>query len=140
VYINDPSGQINVSNCKQDGMVLDSKQLWCLGNYSRFIRPGMKRISAGVQGVTDPLVAAGSLMISAYKDESSKKIVIVIINPESTDKQLQLTGEGSALNLVGNTVSVYTTDFSNSLKKSSGVSSNISVPSRSVVTLVGTYQ
>lgn len=140
VYINDPSGQINVSNCKQDGMVLDSKQLWCLGNYSRFIRPGMKRISAGVQGVTDPIVAAGSLMVSAYKDETSKKIVIVVINPESTDKSLQLTGEGSALNLVGNTVSVYTTDFSNNLKKSQSAPGNLAIGSHSVVTIVGTYQ
>ena len=140
VYINDPSGQINVSNCKQDGMVLDSKQLWCLGNYSRFIRPGMKRVSAGVQGVTDPLVAAGSLMVSAYKDENSKKIVIVMINPESTDQQVQLAGQGSALSLVGNTVSVYTTDFSNNLKKSLSVSSNVSIHGRSVITLVGTYQ
>jgi hypothetical protein len=140
VYINDPSGQINVSNCKADGVVLDSKQLWSLGNYSRFVRPGMKRIAAGVQGVTDPVIAAGSLMVSAYKEESTKKIVVVIVNPEAKDKSLQLSGEGSALNLAGNTVSVYTTDFAYNLRKSVNPVNNISVPARSVVTLVGTYQ
>jgi O-glycosyl hydrolase len=140
VYINDPSGQINLSNCRQDGVVLDSKQLWALGNYSRFIRPGMKRITANVQGVTDPLVAAGTLMISAYKDENSKKIVVVVVNPESKDKLLQLTGENNGLNLSGNTVSVYTTDFAYSLKKTVNAVNNISIAGRSVVTLVGTYQ
>ncbi|OQP59560.1 hypothetical protein A3860_37135 [Niastella vici] len=140
VYINDPSGQINVPNCKQDGIVLDSKQLWSFGNYARFIRPGMKRITANVQGVTDPVMAAGSLMISAYKDETSKKLVVVLINPESTDKQLQLSGENSPLNLSGNTVAVYTTDFAYNMKKTVNAVNNISVPSRSVVTLVGTYQ
>jgi hypothetical protein len=66
--------------------------------------------------------------------------VIVIINPESTDKSLQLTGDGSTLNLVGNTVSVYTTDLSNNLKKTQSASGNIAIGSHSVVTLVGTYQ
>ena len=140
VYINDPSGQINVSNCKQDGIVLDSKQLWSFGNYARFIRPGMKRVTANVQGVTDPVIAAGSLMVSAYKDENSKKLVVVIVNPEASDKQLQLTGEGSTLNLNGNAVAVYTTDFAYNLKKTVNAMNNITVTAKSVVTLVGTYQ
>jgi hypothetical protein len=140
VYINDPSGQINVPNSKQDGVVLDSKQLWSFGNYSRFIRPGMKRIAANVQGVSDPVIAAGSLMVSAYKDELNKKIVVVIVNPEAKDKLVQLTGEGSTLNLSGNTVTAYTTDFTYNLKKTVNTSNNISVPARSIVTLVGTYQ
>jgi hypothetical protein len=140
VYINDPSGQINVPNCKADGVVLDSKQLWSFGNYSRFIRPGMKRITAGVQGVSDPVIAAGSLMVSAYKDELNKKIVVVIVNPEAKDKLIQLSGEGSTLNLSGNTVAAYTTDFTYNLKKTVNASNNISIPARSIVTLVGTYQ
>lgn len=140
VYINDPSGQMNVPNCRQDGIVLESKQLWSFGNYARFIRPGMKRITANVQGVTDPVMAAGSLMISAYKDETSKKLVVVIINPEATDKQVQLTGENSTLNLSGNTVAAYTTDFAYNLRKSVQAINNIAVPARSVVTLVGAYQ
>ena len=139
VYINDPSGQINVPNCRQDGIVLDSKQLWSFGNYARFIRPGMKRIAGNVQGITDPVMASSSLMVSAYKDEVSKKLVVVIINPEATGKQLQLTGEKSSLNLRGNTVAVYTTDMTHNLTKTVQAVNNIAVPARSVVTLVGTY-
>lgn len=140
VYINDPAGQINVTNTKPDGIVLDSKQLWSFGNYARFIRPGMKRITAGEQGVTDLVAAAGSLMVSAYKDETSKKLVVVVVNPEAKDKLLRLTGENSPLTLTGNTVAVYTTDFAYNLKKTVNAMNNITVPARSVVTLVGTYQ
>jgi len=139
VYINDPSGQINVSNSKQDGVVLDSKQLWALGNYSRFIRPGMKRVEAGVQGVTDPVVAAGSLMVSAYKDESNKKLVVVVVNPENTKKNLQLKGTTTTLNFTGN-VNLYTTDFSYNLKKSVASASNIDIAPHSIVTVTGNYQ
>jgi hypothetical protein len=140
VYINDPSGQINVNNCKADGIVMDSKQLWSFGNFARFIRPGMKRIAAGEQNVTDPVAAAGSLMVSAYKDETSKKLVVVVVNPEAKDKLLQLTGENSPLNLTGNTVAVYTTDFAYNLKKTVNAVNNITVPASSIVTLVGSYQ
>lgn len=140
VYVNDPSGQINVTNSKPDGIVLESKQLWSFGNFARFIRPGMKRITAGEQGVTDPVMAAGSLMVSAYKDEASKKLVVVVVNPEAKDKLLQLTGETGALNLNGNSVAVYTTDFACNCKKTVNAVTGIAVPSRSVVTVVGTYQ
>ena len=139
VYINDPSGSINENNCKQDGIVLESKQLWSLGNYSRFIRPGMKRIAAGIQGVTD-LVAAGSLMVSAYKDDNTKKIVLVLINPGTVEKTLQLTGETNALSITGNTMNTYTTDANSNLKKSVVPVNNIVIQPRSIVTLTGSYQ
>jgi hypothetical protein len=77
VYIKDLSGQINPSNSKLGEIVQDSKQLWAF-NYSRFIRPGMKRIAANVHGLTDHLVASRTFMVSAYKDEVAKKIVIFI--------------------------------------------------------------
>jgi hypothetical protein len=139
VYINDQSGQINVANTKTAGILLDSKQLWSFGNYARFVRPGMKRVTAGVQGVTDPVQAARSLMVSAYKDEATKKIVIVIINPEQTSKTLQLTGEGSALSIAGNTMNAYTTDAVSNLKKSIVSANNIIIGGRSIVTLTGSY-
>ncbi len=66
VYINDPAGQMNVSNCKTDGIVLDSKQLWAFGQFARFVRPGMRRVETAVAGNNDPLVTASTLMISAY--------------------------------------------------------------------------
>ncbi|HVU57692.1 MAG TPA: glycoside hydrolase [Puia sp.] len=135
VYINDPSGNINVDNCKQDGTVLDSKQLWSLGNYARFIRPGMKRVSAVVQGLDNPVTAAGSLMVSAYNDETSKKLVIVAVNMASNATTLQLSGVNGLTKL-----DTYLTDGNNSLKRSQTAPGSIVIAPKAIVTLTGTYQ
>lgn len=39
-------GLIYIDKNKTDGSYTDSKMMWTLGNYSRFVRPGMKRIEA----------------------------------------------------------------------------------------------
>lgn len=135
VYINSPKGMIDVKGSKNDGTILESKQLWAFGNFSRFIRPGMKRIEASVKEINDPVQAAGSLMVSAYKDETLKKLVLVIINPENQEKALQFDG----IQLAGNYFSAYTTDASHNLKKSVMKTDEMKIGPKSVVTLVGTY-
>jgi hypothetical protein len=137
VYINDPSGNINVNNCKDDGIVLDSKQLWAFGNYSRFIRPGMQRITASLEGINDPVMAAGSLMVSAFKDVNTKKLVIVIINMGTESKNLQLS---SSVKTKNNMLNTYLTDANDNLKKSTTTTDNILINAKSVVTLTGEYQ
>lgn len=137
VYINDPSGNINVDNCKQDGIALDSKQLWALGNYSRFIRPGMKRVDASVEGISDPVKAAGSLMVSAYKDANSRQLVIVAVNFNNKANLLKLEGVSG---LPGDRLNTYLTDASNSLKRSTAAADSIVIAPRSIMTLTGTYQ
>lgn len=138
VYINDPSGNINVGNTKTDGIVLDSKQLWCMGNYSRFVRPGMKRISAAIDGIDD-LNAANSFMVSSYKDAATKKIVTVIVNMGSTSKKFSLEGSGSAISIVNNRFDTYTTTATKNLARSVTPANNINVEAKSVTTLVGYY-
>jgi len=135
VYINDPSGSINVDNCKLDGTVLDSKQVWSLGNYARFVRPGMKRVSATIQGLENPVTAAGSLMVSAYKDETAKKLVIVVVNVSTQQTTLQLSGVNGLTRL-----DEYLTDNSNSLKRSQTATGSIVIAPKAIVTLTGTYQ
>jgi hypothetical protein len=139
VYINAPSGQINVDQTKNDGIVQDSKQLWAVGSYARFIRPGMKRVAVNVQGINDALTAANNLMVSAYKDVTTKKLVVVIINPKTTQKDLQLAGEGSALQFTGNSVNAYITDASRNMKKTVMPANDLKIPPQSIVTLTATY-
>jgi hypothetical protein len=139
VYINAPNGTINVDGTKQDGNVLDSKQLWAFGNFARFVRPGMKRIDVSVQGINDPQTAAGSLMVSAYKDEASKKLVCIIVNPKSSERTLNLTGD-NGFTITGNALNAYTTSLTDNLKKTVVSADNITIPARSIVTLSGTYQ
>jgi hypothetical protein len=140
VYINAPSGSINVDQCKDDGIVLDSKQLWAFGSYARFIRPGMKRVNVSVQGIGDALTAANNLMVSAYKDAASKKLVLVVINPKTTEKVLQLAGEGATLQVTNNSLNAYITDASRNMKKTVMTANDIKIPPQSIVTLTGNYQ
>ena len=52
----------------------DSKLLWSLGNYSRFIRPGAVRYEVSSQKEEDPY----GLMVSAYKNIDGKWVCVAI--------------------------------------------------------------
>lgn len=59
--------------------IVDSKLLWAFGNYSRFIRPGARRVKvseAGSSGtaVTDPR----GLMVSSYLNPDGSLVTVVI--------------------------------------------------------------
>lgn len=138
VYINTPSGTVNADGCKTDGIVVTSKQLWALGNYARFVRPGMQRVEASVSGLEDPVMAASSLMISAYKDPAAKRIVIVLVNISSATQTLAL--DTDALHLKQATLDAYTTDATRNLKRTFVRADSVAVGSKSIVTLIGSYQ
>jgi hypothetical protein len=59
----------------------DSKTLWALGNYSQFVRPGMKRIEVEID--------LPHCLISGYKD--SQNLILVLINSgKESDKHFEL--------------------------------------------------
>ena len=65
---------------KDDGNIYQLKLLWTLGNYSRFIRPGMFRYNViRSDNKTDEL-AAKSLMVFGYGTEDQSKAVFVLVN------------------------------------------------------------
>lgn len=63
-----------------DSEVEPSKLLWALGNYSRFVRPGMKRVKAET--------SSEKVLLSAFKD--AHQLVLVIANPLDHDFQVSL--------------------------------------------------
>ncbi|MFO8000638.1 MAG: glycoside hydrolase [Marinilabilia sp.] len=65
---------------KYDGRFHSSKLMWALGNYSRFIRPGMVRIDVETAGRKSLSEQANDLMVSAYKNKDSREVVLVAIN------------------------------------------------------------
>ncbi len=70
------------------GQVYDSKLMWALGNYSRFVRPGAVRIDvsrADGLDITDPV----GLMASAYKNPDNS-LAIVVVNYADEDLPLAL--------------------------------------------------
>lgn len=132
VYINDNKGGFDMEAMKQDGIVSDSRQLWCLGNYARFVRPGMVRVPANADGITDPLAAAASgLLVSAYKDKAARKLVLVVINTNTTEKQLQLNTP-----LKGGKLHAYTTSETQNLQHAIVPADGFTIGPKSVTTLV----
>jgi hypothetical protein len=73
--------------------------------------------------------------VSAYKDEASKKLVIVAVNVASNSTNLQLSGVNGITKL-----DEYLTDANNSLKRSQTAPGSIVIAPKAIVTLTGTYQ
>lgn len=118
--------------CKKDGFARPSKLMWALGNYSYFIRPGMKRIE--VEGV-DPIQASTGVMISAYKDAAGKKLVIVAVNAGNTECTYKLDIDGKIKN---KSLTPYITSESLDLTKGNTTDiGNMVIPAKAVVTFVG---
>ena len=138
VYVSDLSGNMGeLEATKSDGTIYKSKMLWAVGNFSRFVRPGMKRVSAALDSYTNPEDAAKNLMISTYKDEVNKQVVIVILNMTTASQNINLTG----VNFVSGSVKSYTTSSSKDLSFSSVSDiSKIPVEGKSIITLTGNYQ
>ncbi len=137
VYITDVNGNMGErESTVNDGLILESKILWALGNFSRFIRPGSVRISAAIKDLEDPIKSATSLMISAYKNATDRQLVIVIINITNQKTQIEL----QSISGISGNYKMYTTSSSKNLQLSTGASSlPIELESRSVSTLVFDY-
>ena len=122
-----------------DGTIEDSKLMWALGNYSRFIRPGAVRLSVSAFDQTNAFIPDGDtdqqgLMCSAYKNVDGT-YVMVVINYANEEKEFSIHKEK-----VGNTQwQIYRTsdkEGENLLpvgKVKSG--KNIQIPARSIITL-----
>ena len=73
----------------KSGKAIDSKLLWALGNYSRFIRPGARRYDMQVSDAQGKLIKDGDtepygLMLSAYKNQDGSWVVVAINYSEGT--------------------------------------------------------
>jgi O-glycosyl hydrolase len=123
-----------VSEDKTDGTYTDSKLLWCLGNYSRFVRPGSIRVGVtSDQNVNNP----EGLMISSFISPATKQLVTVIINyqPGACRIQLKIKG-GKPVRMIPYLTSDKEGD---NLSPQAPVSIDepVQIPSLSVMTLVG---
>lgn len=105
------------NNNKYDADLYDSKTLWALGNYARFVRPGMKRIEAGIQ--------QPDCLITGFTDNQST--VLVLIN----------SGKAFELPLRDNKeIKTYTTSDTQNLSFQSVQNERIQVPGSSIMTIV----
>jgi hypothetical protein len=131
VYLDDGSegetGKMggDVESLRYDGEVRESKLLWTIGNYSRFIRPGMVRVRCEL---SEEQSAVDGLLASAYKNPADGSLVYVIAN--LSEKEIRLDfGEN-------NKVQTYTTDKKQNMGLSLQKLNKVKIPARSVVTVL----
>lgn len=134
IYLDDGTnnGGQSPDYCKKDGNFHASKLMWALGNYSFFVRPGMKRVEVDD---TNHIASSTDVMISAYTDVSSKKVVIVAVNAGNKDRNYKLDIDA---NIKNKKLTPYITSSVFSLEKREDMDSeNIVFPAQSIITLVG---
>ena len=108
----------------RDGVVRESKLLWALGNYSRFVRPGMVRIRCDI-APDQPLV--DGLLASAYQATGGDRVV-VLVNLSREETRCDLGSD--------RIVDFYTTSIATNLARSRQNASKITVPARSLSTCI----
>ena len=125
----------NYSGSNTYQSIIQSKTLWAFGNYSRYIRPGSKRISC--TGANDKT----GLMTSAYMDSADTKVIMVFVNVSSSDKQIDFNFSGlDSLQTIKYLTPYITRDNPDDNLKAYPavpVDSSYIIPARSVVTMVG---
>ena len=116
-----------------DGEISDSKLMWTLGNYSRFVRPGAVRVDvSSKKNDTNDLTG---IMISAYKHAQDKKMTVVVINYSDKEENIKLKFDNAKTK---NFVSYITSDKNgDDLKPQPKAGTSFKIPAKSVVTLVG---
>ena len=112
---------------EQSGTHTASKNLWTLGNYSLFIRPGYVRI-----GIELPS-QANNIMASAYVSPDGGKLVAVYVN--SSQKSVKINCEPTVGGKKGTNPRQYTTSATSDLKLQGSEYTTV-LPARSVSTIV----
>ncbi|HNY88142.1 MAG TPA: glycoside hydrolase family 30 beta sandwich domain-containing protein, partial [Candidatus Hydrogenedentes bacterium] len=110
-----------------------SKTLWALGNFSRFIRPGARRV--GLEGADD----LEGLLGSAYRSASRQELAVVLINRGMTAERVSLRVHGLP---EGRTIKTFTPHVTSDVEDLAALppvaaDGDFTVPPRSVATLVG---
>ena len=113
------------------GKLTDNANLWVLGNYSRFIRPGYKRIDM----TTPQPESLNKLMGSAYLSADGKQLVLVYVNMgAATGVNINVDGQTQA-----KSIRLYRTSETENLKNITGeytLGNRIMIPKKSVSTFV----
>lgn len=72
-----------------DGSFTPTKNLWALGHYSLFVRPGMHRLNIIRDDKADAIGDAQNLMLSAFGNDKGK-LVVAAINYSLKEQSIQL--------------------------------------------------
>ncbi len=107
-----------------------NKNLWALGQFSRFVRPGASRVEA-------PSGVGNDLLLAAFKNAAGTELTLVAVNRGSATTTFALELDSGTLGAV----SSYRTSASEDLKSlgsapSGGYFANLTAPAQSISTFV----
>ena len=128
-------GLVYIDKDRSEGEFSESKLLWAMGNFSRFVRPGMVRLEIRRSDEKPAEETTDGLMVSSFFDRDREIIASVVVNFSHHRASVKLTIEGAEVDRW----IPYVTDTANDLGAFATVPANraVTVPARSVVTLVG---
>ena len=120
-----------------DGEIADSRLLWALGNFSRFIRPGAVRV-----GVTCPQADVNDpegLMVSAFLHEEGRLLTVVMVNMAEQPRPVRVVVPG--LRVLKSGVYLTSDRAGACLLPQAGANpvAGYEMPARSVATWVGRF-
>ncbi len=125
-------GLLKIDPSLEADTLRESKLMWALGNFSRFIRPGFYRLEMpGVDDLT-------GVMASAYKDPENSRLVVVVINAGATDEPLQFNIGGLPSGRKLGEFQTYVTNSAYNLASKQAASEHEKhvIPAKSIVTFV----
>jgi len=122
----------NSADLSVGGTISTDKNLWVLGNYSLFIRPGYKRINT--IGVND----LAGLMGSAFIAPDTSRVVVVYVNRGTNAVNISQTFNNLPPGLRVKNITPYVTDVNDNLQVKTSISENTAylITARSVTTMV----
>ncbi|MBR1804471.1 MAG: xylanase [Muribaculaceae bacterium] len=128
------AGPESYGDLHNGGTIVDSRNLWVLGNYSRFVRPGYRRVE--LTGASD----LNGLMGTAYVSPAGDEAVVVYVNMAHAPSQVTLQAAATDGRAITG-IKKYTTSESLALHLDSTLPAEydgreVEIPARSVVTLV----
>lgn len=120
----------------KNGSFTKTKNLWALGHYSLFIRPEMQRLNIGRSDNMTDIEAAQKTMISAYKDDKGK-MVIVAVNYTQHEQNISLQlKDVKHIKSVKTYVTTASKDENMRAAVLKNIRDNVVLPSRSITTIV----
>ncbi|MEZ9698307.1 glycoside hydrolase [Vibrio sp. 10N.261.46.E12] len=123
-------GMVKIDPSLEANTVEDSKMMWTVGNFSRFVRPGYQRVElSGVDNLD-------GLMASAYVSPTQDKVVIVAVNTSDKVENVSINLEG-VVNSATYTTHITNAQHDLALVELEKEQDDYLVPPRSTVTFVG---
>ncbi len=122
-----------------DGFYNDTKLLYTLGQYSRFVRPGMKRVGLSRSDNLSETDALQSQMYSAYINQDTKQVVVVATNSDIIKVAVKISADNLPAGVSSDLqFTPYVTDEDQNMKVQAKVKAGeiFTLPPLSVVTFV----